>query len=66
MDVEKLYNKLDKIDEKLDVHMLKVEKRVSTLEEQYRSVRGYMRIAFSLIVSVITGIMAWVGRQFFS
>lgn len=66
MDSERIYKKLDLIDEKLDTHMVSMEGRVTSLEEKYQGIRGHIRLIMTLIISGITGIITWISKHFFN
>ena len=65
MDFDKIYNKLESIDDKLDTHMISMEGRVTSLEEKYQGIRGHIRLIMTLIMATVTGIISWVSQHFF-
>lgn len=60
MDLERIYNKLDSMDIKLDGHL----ERIAKLEIQQEEMAGKIKIAFSLIVAGIsasvTAALNWI------
>lgn len=57
---EKIDKRLDRIDDKLDSY----NQRVTRVEERYNSISGQVKIIFTLIGAVITGIISWITSQF--
>jgi len=65
VDFERIYDKLESIDNKLDGHMLSMENRVTGLEEKHNGLAGHVRIILGLIISGVTALIAWVGKTLF-
>jgi hypothetical protein len=70
MDLQQLYTKLEKIDEKLDEHRVEIissigvqNKKIAVLEEKQRSTTGSIRLILGLVISSITGIISYVFNK---
>jgi hypothetical protein len=59
MDLQTLYAKLDKMDEKLDSHL----ERITRVEEQHRGMRGQIQIGLALIGTTISAIITYVTSK---
>ena len=51
MDAEIIYSKLDQIDTKLGNHVKEMENRVSTLEADYKSIAGRIKVILSVVLA---------------
>jgi len=59
MDLQQLYNKLERIDEKLDSHL----ERIAVVEERQKGQQGQIRLMLGLLMSAITGIVGYAIKQ---
>jgi hypothetical protein len=66
MDLEKLYSKLDKMDDKLDSYMVSQEKRVSTLEEKVSGLTGSIKVGLTFILSTAGAIFVYIFKTVFT
>jgi len=57
---DKIDNKFDKLNDKLDNY----QERVIIVEQKYDSMSGQVKIAFTLIGAVITGIITYITNLF--
>lgn len=60
-DFDKMYQKLDKIDDKLD----SVVERITVTETQNHSMSGQIKLIFTLIVAAITSVFAALSSKLF-
>lgn len=60
MDIERVYNKLDRIDNKLDTHL----ERITVLEAKQESASGRIKILFSLLISGVSAASAIAMKYF--
>ena len=63
MELEKIYTKIEKMDEKLDLYIREMEGRVSRLEEQVKSQQGFIKIIGAAMLSVVGSITAYFTKQ---
>ena len=61
MDLNTLYAKLEKMDDKLDAHM----ERITRVEEQHRGMQGQIRIGLALIGTSISAIITYATSKLF-
>jgi len=66
MDLEKLYSKLDKMDDKLDQYMVSQEGRVSKLEEQVSGLTGSIKVGLTFILSTAGAIFVYLFKTVFT
>lgn len=57
---EKIDKRMDRFDDKLDNY----SERVVRVEEQYNSISGQVKIVFTLIGAVLSGIITWITTRF--
>lgn len=60
---EKIYNKLEKLDEKLDTYMIGMENRVSKLEQKVDHQQGFIKIVLAAVISLVGSIAAYISKQ---
>lgn len=61
MDNEKIYNSLERIEDKLDSHF----ERIVRVEEKVKSQGGAIKAALSGIVAIVSSILLWALKQVF-
>lgn len=61
MDLERIYNKLEEIDNKLS----KAVERIAVTEEKHSSMSGQIKIIYTLILAGITSFIAAISNKFF-
>jgi hypothetical protein len=66
MDLEKLYSKLDKMDDKLDQYMVSQEGRVSKLEEQVSGLAGSIKVGLTFILSTVGAVFVYLFKTVFT
>lgn len=60
MDAQQVYNKLEKIEDKLDSYL----ERIAVVEEKQKNTAGHIRVLLGLIISAISSIIAYAVNQF--
>lgn len=60
MDLQQIYSKLERIEDKLDSHL----ERIAVVEERQKNTAGHMKLLLGLIISAISSIVAYAINQF--
>ena len=57
---EKIYNKIEKIDEKLDLYIKEMEGRVSRVEEQIKSQGNIIKVGMAIVSSIVVSFISFI------
>ena len=66
MDMDRLFDKLDAIDNKLDRLAIKHESRLSILETKQESTSGQIRILITVALSAILSALGFLAKTLFT
>jgi hypothetical protein len=61
MDLNTLYAKLEKIDDKLDTYT----ERITRVEEQHKGMQGQIRVGLALLGTTVSAIITYVTSKLF-
>lgn len=72
MDLTRIYDKLEAVDQKLDEYIkadseYKIAKgeRLARIEEKQKSQEGSIKLLFSLVTAVVTGVVGYISNLVF-
>ena len=61
---EKIYNKIEKMDEKLDSYIKEMENRVTKVEARVETAQGFIKVSLTLLISAIGATVTYILKQF--
>lgn len=61
---EKIYNKIEKMDEKLDSYIKEMENRVTKVEARVETAQGFIKVSLTLLLSTIGAVVTYILKQF--
>jgi hypothetical protein len=66
MDLDKIYQKLDKLDTKLDAYMVQTENRLTKLETTVISIQSGLKILVMSVVGVVSTAVTYMIQKVFN
>lgn len=66
MDLDKIYQKLDKLDNKLDAYMVQTENRLTKLETTVISIQSGFKIMIMSIVGIVSTAVTYMIQKVFN
>lgn len=60
---DKIYNKIERMDEKLDLYIKEMEGRVTKVEAKVASHQGFIKAGFAALLSVVGSVIAYITKQ---
>jgi hypothetical protein len=65
MDLEKIYAKLERIDSRLDDHMIRTEGRLSIIETEQKQTKSFIRISVGILSSLLVSVISYIFKDMF-